>query len=172
VNVELGGSYADLGATATDTCAGDLTSQIQQSGVVDTSAVGAYHVVFTVSDGFSTSQATRTVNVVDTTPPTIASVSASPETLWPPNGQLVPVVISVSASDLSATDTCSISAVVSNEPDPGSSSVTGALALLLKASRNGNGSGRVYTITVVCRDASGNTTSATTTVYVPHDQGQ
>jgi hypothetical protein len=30
----------------------------------------------------------------------------------------------------------------------------------------------VYTITVTCRDAAGNTASRTITVLVPHDQGQ
>jgi hypothetical protein len=41
----------------------------------------------------------------------------------------------------------------------------------LRASRDGNGDGRVYTITFRARDASGNTSFVTATVTVPHDQG-
>lgn len=34
------------------------------------------------------------------------------------------------------------------------------------------GSGRVYTVTVGCTDASGNSPTKTTTVTMPHDQGK
>jgi hypothetical protein len=47
----------------------------------------------------------------------------------------------------------------------------GPLELSLRAERSGGGTGRVYTIEVTCRDASGNTSQATGTVSVPHDQG-
>jgi hypothetical protein len=39
----------------------------------------------------------------------------------------------------------------------------------LRAERAGNGTDRTYTITVTCVDAAGNSTSASTTVVVPHD---
>jgi hypothetical protein len=48
------------------------------------------------------------------------------------------------------------------EPDP---------TILLRAERSGDGSGRVYTLTYVARDASGNMASALGIVTVPHDEG-
>jgi hypothetical protein len=41
----------------------------------------------------------------------------------------------------------------------------------LRATRDGSGDGRVYTITFSVRDANGNATTATSKVTVPHDQG-
>lgn len=45
--------------------------------------------------------------------------------------------------------------------------IAGNLTVNLRAERAGNGSRRVYTISVGCTDASGN--SSTKTVPVPHD---
>jgi len=49
--------------------------------------------------------------------------------------------------------------------------VTGDLRLDLRSERTGGGSGRLYTITVQCTDASGNAAAGTVSVSVPHDQG-
>ena len=61
----------------------------------------------------------------------------------------------------------------SNEPvdADGDWLITGNLTLNLRAERLGNGTGRVYTITVQCMDSSGNSTTKNVTVNVPHDQG-
>jgi hypothetical protein len=61
--------------------------------------------------------------------------------------------------------------VSSNEPlDPdGDWVITGNLTLNLRAERLGTGTGRVYTISVQCTDPSGNSSTKTTTVTVPHD---
>jgi hypothetical protein len=39
------------------------------------------------------------VTVVDTTPPSIESVTASPAQLWPPNHRMVPVTVTSAAAD-------------------------------------------------------------------------
>jgi hypothetical protein len=44
-------------------------------------------------------------------------------------------------------------------------------ALLLRAERDGKGSGRVYTLTYRAIDRSGNVTPALATITVPHDEG-
>src|SRR5436309_3517201 len=66
MTIECHGVFADPGATASDLCAGDLTSQIQVSGSVDANTVGSYTLSYSVSDGHGNdASATRTVNVVD-----------------------------------------------------------------------------------------------------------
>jgi hypothetical protein len=102
-------------------------------------------------------------------------MSKSPNVLSPPNHRLVLVTVSVSAADAcDAHPVCKIISVTSNEPDSGCGSgdfpndiqnISG-LTVQLRAERCGTGKGRVYTITVQCKDASGNTSTKTTTVKV------
>ena len=71
VDVDLGTTYNDAGASATDANDGDLTSSITVSSNVDTSTVGTYTVTYTVSDAAGNQATeTRTVNVVDNNNPT------------------------------------------------------------------------------------------------------
>ncbi len=81
VNLDLGDSYSDAGATATDNVDGDLTSSIVVGGdVVDTNTVGTYVITYNVSDaaGNAAVEVTRTVTVnPDTTPPVITLIGAS-----------------------------------------------------------------------------------------------
>jgi len=115
----------------------------------------------------------------DVTLPSISSVSASPNVFWPPNHKMVPVGVAVTASDNCSVVTTHIVGVMSNEPINGLGDgntdpdwvVTGPLTLLLRSERSGTGTGRVYTITVESSDATGNKSTASTTVVVPHDQG-
>ena len=83
VTVEVGGSYTDAGATATDIGDGDLTLSITTVNAVDTTTVGSYTVTYNVSDSSSNAaiQVTRTVNVVDTTAPVITLAGVSPVTV-------------------------------------------------------------------------------------------
>jgi hypothetical protein len=74
MTVEVGSVFVDPGATASDTCAGDLTNWIAISGGVDASRVGRYEITYQVSDGYATSSATRVVHVVDTTPPVLSPI--------------------------------------------------------------------------------------------------
>ncbi|MEM0999835.1 MAG: DUF5011 domain-containing protein [Bacteroidota bacterium] len=67
VTVELGGTYTDQGATATDDEDGSLTSSIVVDNPVNTAAAGSYTVTYSVNDAAGNSAtATRTVNVVAT----------------------------------------------------------------------------------------------------------
>jgi hypothetical protein len=69
VTHEVGGSYKDDGASATDMVDGDLTSKIVVTGAVDTSAVGTYTLKYDVSDaaGNAAESLGRTVVVEKTT---------------------------------------------------------------------------------------------------------
>jgi hypothetical protein len=61
-----------------------------------------------------------------------------------------------------------IISVSSNEPGA-DWEITGPLTLNLRAERSGKSGDRVYTITVEARDQSGNVSTATVQVVVPHD---
>ena len=135
---------------------------------------GTTSVTLTVTDskGLS-SQCLGTVTVVDKTPPTITSVSASPSTLWPPNHKMVDVTINYSATDNCGPPTSKISGVTSNEPISSSDyAILDAHHVNLSADRLGSGNGRIYTIALTCTDSSGNSSSQSVMVTVPHDQGK
>lgn len=66
VDVVLGNTYVDDGATAADTEDSDITANIVTVNPVDTGLVGTYTVTYDVVDsaGAAATQVTRTVNVV------------------------------------------------------------------------------------------------------------
>jgi hypothetical protein len=117
----------------------------------------------------------------DVTPPAI-TIAATPETLWPPNGKLVPVTIAGTITDAgSGVNPSTAAYVVTDEyrqvQPKGSVALRAdgsyAFTIQLQASRNGNDrDGRQYIITVSAQDTVGNTGSAATVVIVPRDQGQ
>ena len=77
VSLELGSSYTDAGATATDNIDGTITSSIVTVNTVDVDTVGTYSVTYNVSDaaGNSATQVTRTVTITaDVTVPVITLV--------------------------------------------------------------------------------------------------
>ncbi|MBI2432517.1 MAG: DUF5011 domain-containing protein [Candidatus Hydrogenedentes bacterium] len=73
VTIECGAIYTDAGATAADSCAGDLTNALARVSTVDIHNPGEYSVRYNVSDGAGNPAltVTRTVIVRDITPPTI-----------------------------------------------------------------------------------------------------
>jgi len=107
----------------------------------------------------------------DTTPPEV-SISATPETLWPPNHKMRDVLIQGEATDLCSDVTLEFTVVDEyGEVEPDISDF--GEVIQLKASRLGKDKdGRTYTIFVTAEDGSGNTSSASTVVLVPHDQGK
>ncbi|WP_460189752.1 immunoglobulin-like domain-containing protein, partial [Urechidicola sp. KH5] len=78
-NVELCGSYTELGATVNDNCTVSSSISIDASAV-DMNTLGTYTVTYDVTDdnGNVANQVTRTVNVVDTTAPIITITGANP----------------------------------------------------------------------------------------------
>jgi hypothetical protein len=106
----------------------------------------------------------------DATPPAI-TCTPTPSTLWPPNGQLVPVSVEVEVTDetsgpdgflLTGAPAADAADFVVGEPD---------VAGLLRARRPGNGGDREYTLTYTARDVAGNSATCDATVSVPHDEG-
>ena len=80
VTVELGSTYTDAGATASD-LSGDIT--VTTTGTVDADTVGTYTLTYNASDasGNAATAVTRTVNVVDTTAPVITVTGDNPVTV-------------------------------------------------------------------------------------------
>jgi len=105
-------------------------------------------------------------------PPAITGLTATPNSLWPPNGKLIDVTIDVTVTDDNdPSPACQITGVTSNEAlDASDWSQSGPLALSLRADRNGLGAGRTYAIEVTCTSASGLGASGSVTVVVPHDR--
>jgi hypothetical protein len=186
MTVECHTAFTDPGATASDGCAGNLTSGISATGSVNANVPGTYTRTYTVSDGYNSTTVTRTVNVVDTIAPTI-NLNGQSITFWPANHSYK----TVNVTDLvaSVTDSCDtaiavsnvvISQVTSDEVENGNGDgntlndiviASNCKSVQLRAERDGGGNGRVYTITFKVKDASGNTTTKTAKVTVPKSQG-
>ncbi|MCU1266238.1 MAG: repeat containing protein [Acidobacteria bacterium] len=186
MTVECHTGFTDPGATASDGCAGDLTTAISVSGSVNANVVGSYVLTYSVSDGSHMVSTTRTVNVVDTTPPVITLNGQSPS-MWPPNHKYE--TFRVTDFVTAVSDSCGaslgvgavvISKVTSDELDNSGGDgntlhdiviAAGCRSVQLRSEREGGGNGRVYTITFRVVDASGNGSTATARVTVPKSQG-
>jgi hypothetical protein len=102
----------------------------------------------------------------DLTPPTIASIAATPQALWPPNHQMIPVSLRVDVTDnFDPSPTARIIQVTSNGP-PSDWEITGPLSVNLRAAPPVRGQARSYNIIVESVDASGNTSSESVTIRV------
>lgn len=142
---------------------------------------------FTVTDTgdgssapLTSAEATVSITVNDTVGPVITLNGNSIE-IWPPNKSMH----TINVADLVANavdnfdpnvnlNSVVIASVSSDEGTAASGDIVIAgncKSVQLRATRNGNGDGRVYTITFSARDAAGNTSFVTAKVTVPHDQG-
>ena len=85
ITLLVGDTYIEDGCVATDEVDGDLTSSIITTGTVDTSTVGTYTLVYSITDSASNIvSTTRTVIVnssLDTTPPVITLTGSNNQTI-------------------------------------------------------------------------------------------
>lgn len=141
---------------------------------------GTNVVTVSVSDGVGAPvTCSTTVTIIDTIPPVITSASVTPNVLWPPNHKMIPVQLSVTATDICGSVQTRIISIHSNQDPKAKGSghtspdakITGDLTALIRAERTGKDKGgRIYTITVEATDEAGNTTDTNLLVTVPHDQ--
>ncbi|MBI5385185.1 MAG: DUF5011 domain-containing protein, partial [Verrucomicrobia bacterium] len=117
VIVECHGTYADAGATASDNCGGNLTSQMVTVNPVNVNVAGTYLVTYNVSDaaGNAALQVTRTVIVRDAAPP-VPNVANLPDA----TGECTVVLTAPTATDacsgiIIATTTNSLAYVVEGQ---------------------------------------------------------
>lgn len=148
--------------------------------------IGITTVTWTATDIHGNSaMMTQEVFVNDTEAP-ILIVTTDVRTLWPVNHKYS--TVSLSELLISATDNCSldingvfIMSVSSDEPEDAKGGGDGntkkdiliaddCLSVDLRAERNGNGNGRVYTITLAVSDETGNESTAECYVQVPHSK--
>ena len=142
VTIQCGSGYEDAGAMASDACAGDLTTALSIENLVNAGQPGEYTVTYSVSDlaGNAAAPVIRTVNVVDTTAPTVTL-----------NGDAVMVVAyqgSFTDPGVIVNDACDLSPTAST---------TGSVNTNLLGT---------YQLTYSATDDSGNTGTATRTVHV------
>ncbi|WP_255572887.1 reprolysin-like metallopeptidase [Hanstruepera marina] len=137
IDLELGESYTELGATATDNVDGDISANIVIGGdSVDSNTVGTYVITYNVSDaaGNAATQVTRTVNVnPDTTAPIISLNGAS----------VINLTVGDSYTELGATATDNLDGDIS------------ANIVIAGDTVDGNTAG-TYVVTYNVSDSSGN----------------
>ena len=137
VSTELGETYIDAGATATDLSG---TINVITTGTVDDDEVGTYVLTYIATDSSGNeSTATRTVNVVDTTAPALTVTGDA----------TVSVELGDTYTDAGATAT----------------DVSGAITVVTTGSVDTDTVG-TYTLTYTATDPSDNSSTATRTVNV------
>ena len=168
------GAEVNYLTSATDLVDTDVAVQCTPASG-DTFALGTTTVSCSATDDSgNTATGTFDVTVVDSTPPLILSVEATPNVLWPPNHKMVDISVVVVAVD--AVDPNPVSRIISvssSQPVNGTGDgdvapdweITGPLTVKLRSERS-QGIDRTYTITVESVDDAGNASTATTTVIV------
>jgi hypothetical protein len=187
ITLEVHTPFVDPGATANDNCAGSVPVSVL--GAVNVNVVGTYSLTYSATDasGNHAAPVIRTVIVQDTTVPTI-TLNGRNISLWAPNHQyetvrVTDLVASVSDNGDSSLSVGSvvIAQITSDEledsPNGGDGNTLNDIVIApdcksvqLRAERDGNLNGRVYTITFKVRDSSGNIGTVTAKVTVPKTQ--
>lgn len=162
-------------ATANDAVSGSVAVQCTPASN-STFALGTSTVNCTAKDAANNiANGSFKVTVRDSTAPAVTSISATPNVLKTPNHKMVPVTVSVTATDaVDAAPVARITGVSSNEPQNGTGDgdtapdwkLTGPLTLELRSERAGKGTGRIYTIAVEVSDRFGNKSAASVQVTV------
>ena len=142
MTLECRADFTDPGATAEDACDGPV--DVLVSGAVNTASVGLYTLDYDASDsaGGNATRLSRSVNVVDTTPPVVTLAGADTVTLECLEAFLDP---GASAADVCAGD---LSASASGTPSLSVPSVS----LLTYSATDPSGNTGTATRTVIRRD--------------------
>ena len=174
-------------------CSGDVPTieggdavEIPVECAVSGLSLGTHIFTLQVDDGVNLPDSKDIiVEIFDNTVPTIAPL-ASNYLLWPPNHIMVNIVIEANATDNSGLPVTLSAMVTSNEPEDGLGDGdtgpdwtipvidqnTGTIYLQLRRERSGRGNGRVYTVTIIATDGSGNSSATAVNIGVPHDMSK
>ena len=164
INLSLGTSYNELGATANDNIDGDISSSITIAGRVNTSTIGTYTITYDVSDtaGNKATQITRTVIVSDNIAPTITLNGAS--IIYQPINTTYVELGATATDDVDGNLTSAI--ITSGTVD---TALKGSYTITYKVTNSSNND-RNVTRLVVVRDYKVTKTGQTTT-YTNFDDG-
>lgn len=174
---------------ASDNCSGVATIEYSTdggqtwqpySGSFGIDSEGITTLLYRSTDRAGNTETPKSITLkIDTSAPVLA-LSATPSVIWPADNRIVNVRIDGTGTD-SVSGLQNVSYVINDEygttlniPLRGltgsSSSWTEALAV--EARREGTDlDGRIYTVVATLTDVAGNSTTATITIVVPHDQG-
>ncbi len=172
-----GGTSATVNGVTVNSISVDGAGNVTASVGASCSASNASFTLTATDNQGATANATLTVNVTPSTAPTI-TLKPSVE-LWPPNNKFETFALADMVQ--SASDGCDgnlinsvvIEKVTSDEGTLASGDIVIAAnckSVQLRRDRNGNGDGRVYTVTLRVQDSSGNVTRANFLVTVLHSQ--
>ncbi|MED0993403.1 glycine rich domain-containing protein [Bacillus nitratireducens] len=184
VTVDLTATDNDGGSGVASTYYQLDNGSIQSGNTIQISDEGVHTLTYwSVDNAGNTEQFnTKTIKLDKTAP--VLNISLDKTTIWPPNHKMVPITATINVSD--GTGTSGINSVVLtsitsnetlqsddiqnanyNKPISGSTD-----SFKLRADRLGSGNGRIYTVTYTAKDNTGNVTTKTATVTVPHDQSK
>jgi len=168
------GAVVTFTVSATDAIDGTITPVCSASSG-DTFPLGTTTVTCTATDTvLNEAEKQFDITVEDTTPPQIVTLEATPNTLWPPNHQMVDINVTAVVFDaVDPTPVTQIVSVSSNQPINGTGDgdtapdwiITGPMTLKLRSER-AQGNDRTYTITVQSVDDAGNIGTKTVQVVV------
>ena len=105
---------------------------------------------------------------VDLTAPTVTGLPDPSCRIWPPNGRMVTIADVVGDDALSGVAAVSADVTV-DEPAANDYVVDGGV-VRVRATRDDEGDGRVYTVTGGVTDVAGNQSTAVGSCLVPHDR--
>ena len=161
--------------TATDNCPGVIVSHV--SDVITNQTCASR---FTLTRTYKATDASgnmatcqQVITVYDDQAPVITNASTNVTSLWPANHKMRDVIVNYNVADNCATASTTLS-VSSNEPINGTGDgdaapdweIVNNHLVRLRAERAGNGTGRIYTITITANDGCNNISTKTLTVVV------
>ncbi len=170
-NASIVSNQIDDGST--DACG--IKSLSLSKTTFDCTNKGNNQVTLTATDNNNnTSTCTASVTVVDEIVPSILSITPSPAFLWPSDRKMKPVTINASIWDncpgatYRITDVSIKAGIFANDNINPDWEITGDHTVNLRAEIPKKGTSRIYTVTITCTDAEGNSTTGSVDVVAGH----
>jgi hypothetical protein len=154
--------------TSTGSTADDYVVTGPNSASVRAVGGQTYTITVTCTDtsGNPSSAATSVTVLRDTTAPVITALSATPAFIWPPNGKMMPVSVSVSATDdVDASPVCVLHSITGAAASD--FAITGQFTANVRAEKD-----YTYTLNVKCSDGAGNRSFGSVAVTVSNKDSQ
>ena len=129
---------------------------------------GSYEVTYFAEDLIGNIEEAHTFTVnVDRTAPTVTGLPTDPCVIWPPDERMVHVADLAGHDALSGVASLRVTATADESADRDIEIAGGSVDV--RATRDGGGTGRVYTVFATVTDRAGNLMEAQATCTVPHD---